>query len=322
MVSDLMYLLLGLILLVWSADWFVDGSSQLAVHLGIPPLLIGIIIVGFGTSAPEMMVSAIASAKGNPSLALGNAYGSNICNIALILGISAWISPVAVSSAVLKKELPLLTLATFLSAFLIMDGRLTKWEAGILISVFAAVLAWSIFQQKAAKEDPLGTEVQNQIGKPAFSLKTAVSRLVSGLVILILSSQILVSSAVDMARHLGVGDLLIGLTIVAVGTSLPELASSVTAARKNQYEIALGNIVGSNLFNTLCVVGIAGLIRPTPVNADILFRDLPVMTSLTLLLFVLGYGFKGRPGRINRVEGVVLVSAYIIYTGWLIFSAG
>jgi len=309
----------GLVLLVWSADRFVEGSASTARHFGLPPLLIGMVIVGFGTSAPEMVVSSFAAWQGNPGIALGNAYGSNITNIALILGLTAVISPIAVHSQVLRKELPILMLVTVLAAWQVWDGEITRFDAIVLLAVFALLLAWSIWQGLRQKEDALGKEVEQELGSHTMPIRNAVIWLVVGLLLLIVSSRILVWGAVEIAHGFGVSDLIIGLTIVAVGTSLPELASSVIAARKGEHDIALGNILGSNLFNTLAVVGIAGVIRPLAVAPEVLHRDILVMAVLTLSLFVLGYGFRG-PGRINRVEGALLLVCYVGYIAYLISS--
>jgi cation:H+ antiporter len=308
---------LGLILLVWSAGKFVEGSAITAGHFGMPPLLIGMVVVGFGTSAPEMVVSALAATQGNPGLALGNAYGSNITNIALILGITALISPIAVHSAVMRKELPILAAVTALAAWQLWDGELTLIDALVLLGVFSVLMAWTIYQGMTAKSDALAAEISGELETRSMSLRAAVGWLIAGLLLLILSSRLLVWGAVDIAQAFGVSDLIIGLTIVAVGTSLPELASSVTAARKGEHDIALGNILGSNLFNTLAVVGIAGVISPMQVAPEILSRDIMVMAALTLSLFILGYGFRG-PGRINRVEGGLLLVSFVGYTAYLV----
>jgi cation:H+ antiporter len=309
----------GLSLLVWSAGRFVEGSAATARHFGMPPLLIGMVIVGFGTSAPEMVVSALAATQGNPGLALGNAYGSNITNIALILGVTALISPIAVHSQVLRKELPILTAITALAAWQIWDGEISRPEALVLLGVFAALMTWTIWQGMQKKADALGNEMAQELEVHAMPLSRAVVWLVVGLVLLIASSRILVWGAVEIARNFGVSDLIIGLTIVAVGTSLPELASSVIATRKGEHDIALGNILGSNLFNTLAVVGIAGVIHPMAVGPEVFSRDIPVMAVLTVSLFVFGYGFRG-PGRINRFEGAALLVGYAVYTAYLASS--
>ncbi len=309
----------GLALLVWSADRFVEGSAATASHFGMPPLMIGMVIVGFGTSAPEMVVSALAASQGNPGIALGNAYGSNITNIALILGITALISPISVHSLVLRKELPILTLVTALAAWQLHGGEITRFESMVLLVVFVGLMAWTIVQGLKKKEDALGKEMEQELKVHSMPIRYAVFWLIAGLALLIVSSRILVWGAVGLARGFGVSDLIVGLTIVAVGTSLPELASSVIAARKGEHDIALGNVLGSNLFNTLAVVGIASAIQPLSVGPEIFNRDMLVMATLTLSLFVIGYGFRG-PGRINRIEGAALLSCYLGYTAYLASS--
>ncbi len=309
-------LFLGLVVLVWSADLFVDGAASTAGYLGMPPLLIGMVVVGFGTSAPEMLVSALASFQGNPGIALGNAYGSNITNIALILGITALISPISVSSSILRKELPVLSIVTGLAAWQLWDGEISRFDGLVLLLVFGFVMVWSVVQGMGNRGDALAEELDAD-GDEALPIGRSVLRLALGLALLIGSSRSLVWGAVEIAKSFGVSDLIIGLTIVAIGTSLPELASSIAAARKGRHEIALGNVLGSNLFNTLAVVGIAGVIHPMSVGPEVLSRDVAVMASLTLALFVMGYGF-GRIGRINRIEGAVLLISYVGYTVYLI----
>jgi cation:H+ antiporter len=310
----------SLLLLVWSADRFVEGSAAAARHFGMPPLLIGMLIVGFGTSAPEMVVSALAAMQGNPSLAFGNAYGSNITNIALILGLTALISPIAVHSSVLRKELPILLAVTGFAAFQLSDGELSLIDAWGLLAIFAGLIAWSIFQGFRQRTDALGVDIVKELDAHPIPLKRALFWLVTGLVLLIISSRILVWGAVTIAHGYGVSDLIIGLTIVALGTSLPELASSVIAARKGEHDIALGNILGSNLFNTLAVVGIAAAIHPTTVAPEVLSRDVLIMAVLTVLLFIFCYGFRG-PGRINRLEGTALLISYFGYNAFLFMMA-
>ena len=310
-------ILAGLALLVWSADRFVEGSAAAAGHFGMPPLLIGMVVVGFGTSAPEMVVSALAASQDNPGLALGNAYGSNITNIALILGITAVIAPIAVHSQVMRKELPILALVTLAAAWLLFDGELSRLDAAGLLVLFALLLGWSIWSGMRKTDDAFANEMDAELAAHPMPIRKAMLWLVVGLVLLIISSRVLVWGAVDLATRFGVSDLVIGLTIVAIGTSLPELASSIIAARKGEHDLALGNILGSNLFNTLAVVGIAGSIAPMAVANEVLIRDIPVMVGLTLALFVLGYGFRG-PGRINRVEGVGLLAIFVGYTAYLL----
>jgi cation:H+ antiporter len=310
----------GLALLVWSADRFVDGSAATARHLGMPPLLIGMVIVGFGTSMPEMTVSVLAALQGNPGIALGNAYGSNITNIALILGITALIHPIAIYSGVLRKELPILTGVTFLAAWQAFDGQLTRMDAFVLLTVFAVLMIWTIHQGLVKRRDTFAREVRQEVTEQSLPIESAGLWVMVGLVLLVVSSQLLVWGAIRIAQTLGVSDLVIGLTIVAIGTSLPELASSIIASRKGEHDLALGNVLGSNLFNTLVVVGLAALIKPLQIPSEVLSRDISVMAILTISLFFMGYGFRG-PGRINRIEGGILVLIYIMYMGYLFITS-
>ena len=312
-------LIAGLALLVWSADKFVDGAAATARYAGMPPLLIGMVIIGFGTSAPEMVVSALASMQGNPGLALGNAYGSNITNIALILGLTALISPIAVSSQVVRKEIPILLGITLLTGALLIDGHLGRSDALILGGVFIGLLGWSIWTGIKGKGDALDADVNVEIDSEAMPLKKAIFWLIVGLVLLVGASRLLVWGAVTIAQAFGISDLVIGLTIVAVGTSLPELASSLMAIKKKEHDLALGNVLGSNLFNTLAVVGIAAGIAPLDVDPAVLSRDWSLMMGLTLLLLVMCLGRKGQ-GRINRLEGGLLLACFVAYTGWLLAS--
>lgn len=311
----------GLALLVWSADRFVEGSAATAGHFGMPPLLIGMVVVGFGTSAPEMVVSAISASQGNPGIALGNAYGSNITNIALILGLTALIKPITVQSQVLRKELPILLLITALAVWQLWDGSITRTDGVVLLGVFAALMTWTVRVGMRHKPDHLGEEVAQELEVAAIPLRRGVLWLVVGLVLLVVSSRMLVWGAVEVAQAFGVSDLVIGLTIVAIGTSLPELAASIIATRRGEHDIALGNILGSNLFNTLAVVGIAGSITPITVGPEVLSRDVLVMVALSVSLFFMGYGIRGRPGRINRFEGLALLACYAGYMGYLLRTA-
>ena len=307
----------GLIVLVWSADKFVEGAAGTASHAGMPPLLIGMLVVGFGTSAPEMVVSAMAALDGNPSLALGNAYGSNISNIALILGVVAVMSPIALNSAVLKKELPVLTLVTLLAGYQLLDGSISRVDAWVLLAVLGLLMSWSIYAAMSGKGDVLAGEVETDLAEHPLPLKIALFWLVVGLALLVASSRLLVWGAVDIAQSLGVSDLVIGLTIVAIGTSLPELASSIAAVRKGEHDIAFGNVLGSNLFNTLAVVGIAGAIQPMSVETVVLQRDWSLMMVLTLALFVMGFGLWGRKGQITRGNGIGLLVVFVAYMSYL-----
>jgi cation:H+ antiporter len=320
MLTALLSVALGLALLVWSADRFVEGSAAAARHLGMTPLLIGMVVVGFGTSAPEMVVSAIAATQGNPGIALGNAYGSNIANIALILGMTALISPIAVHSQVLRRELPILAGVTALAAWQLQDGDITRGDALVLLGVFGGVMAWTIWQGVQGRADALAGELAGELAAHAMPLRRALAWLAVGLLLLIASSRLLVWGAVEIASALGVSDLIIGLTIVAAGTSLPELASAIIATRKGEHDIALGNVLGSNLFNTLAVVGIAGTIHPMIADPEVFTRDIPVMSGLTAALFLFAYGFRGT-GRITRPEGAALLACYVGYMTWLAMTA-
>lgn len=311
-------IIVGFALLVWSADKFVEGAATTAKQLGMPTLLIGILIVGFGTSAPEMVVSAMAALEGNPTLALGNALGSNIVNITLIIGATAVIYPIAVNSKVVKKELPILIILTLVIGFMLLDSSLTFIEGIVLLVGLFGLITWSIFAAFKDKGDVLESEFEEEFIAHPMSLKLGITWLIVGLVLLIVSSRILVWGSVGIAHAFGVSDLIIGLTIVALGTSLPELASSIAATKKGEHDIALGNVVGSNMFNTLAVVGIATVIEPMEsISAEVFQRDWSVMFLLTIALFAMAYGFKSKGGQINRIEGAILLACYIGYNSYL-----
>ncbi len=321
MILAIIAVVIGLAVLVWSADKFVDGAVGIAEFCGMSTLLIGMVIVGFGTSAPELTVSAISASQGNPALALGNAYGSNIANIALILGATALISPILMQRSVIRGDLPILIAVSLLSIALVWDGSVVRWNGVLLLVVFALVMAYSIWRElKKARVEASNSVEEESAGKQT-SLGKSIFWLVLGLALLVASSRALVWGAVEIARTLGVSDLLIGLTIVAIGTSLPELASSIAAARKGENDIALGNIIGSNLFNTLAVVGLAATISPMDeIEKAVTYRDMPLMTALTVALIVLGFRRKG-DGRLNRIAGAILLAVYIGYLALLIVQA-
>ena len=309
----------GLILLLWSASKFVDGAAATARYLGMSPLLIGMLIIGFGTSAPEMIVSVFAASQGNPGLALGNAYGSNIANIALILGLTALFSPIAVRSEVLKKELPLLLGITLFSVYQLLDLRVSHDDAYSLLGIFAGLMAWSIYSGTQSGDDALGDDVASEIPEHQ-PLRKSLIILIGGLLLVIASSRLLVWGAVEVATAFGVSDVVIGLTVIAIGTSLPELAAAIAAVKKGEHELALGNVIGSNLFNTLGVVGLAGVIAPMEVAPEFLYRDAVLMVGLTIALLVSCIGLKG-PGRINRMEGVIFAAIYVTYMTYLVLTS-
>ncbi|GAB3314833.1 sodium:calcium antiporter [Haliea atlantica] len=309
--------LIGLVVLIWSADRFVEGAADTAAILGVPPLLIGMVIIGFGTSAPELVVSALASSEGNPGIALGNAYGSNISNIALILGTTAVIAPIVVQSQIVRRELPVLIGATLIAVWQLADGAITRLEGIILLVVFAGIMGLAIWHGLRQPDDVLAQEVTAEMSTHQNKLGPALFWLLLGLLLLIASSRALVWGSVEIAQGLGVSDLIIGLTIVAIGTSLPELASSIAACRKGENDIALGNVIGSNLFNTLAVVGIAGTIHPMTVEPEVLTRDAAVMGALTLLILGLSYRREGH-GQIGRLAGVFLLACFLGYNAYLV----
>ncbi|MGE4511709.1 MAG: calcium/sodium antiporter [Sulfurimonadaceae bacterium] len=314
-------LIAGLVLLLWSADKFVDGGAASAKHLGVPTLLIGILIIGFGTSAPEMLVSLIAALDGNPQLALGNAFGSNITNIALIIGATAVVAPIVVHSRIISKELPLVLIITLASGWMVYDGVLSFLEGSLLLLGFGMLIFWSIYGGLKARADSFSCEVDRDIQEHEMGLKESLFWLFAGIVLLIASSKLLVWGAVGIATALGVSDLVIGLTIVALGTSLPELSSCIVAVKKKEYDLALGNIVGSNMFNILAVIGISATIAPmNNLPEAVFYRDWIIMFTLTLTLFFMAYRFGAKKKIITRFDGILLLVAYAAYSFYLFYS--
>ncbi len=315
----------GFALLVWGAERFVRGAAATARNLGVSPLIIGLTIVGFGTSAPEMLVSAIAAWSGSPEMGVGNAIGSNITNVGLVLGVAALAAPLAVKSEMLRREFPVLLAIMLFSLWLLLDGELSFSDGLLLMGGLVAMVYWIVSlglrERAAGREgtiDPMATEFQEEIPS-GMSQGKALFWVVLGLLLLLASSRLLVWGAVNVAEWLGVSDLIIGLTIVAIGTSLPELAASVMSALKQEPDIALGNVLGSNMFNLLAVLGMPGLIAPSVMPPELLQRDYPVMIGITLLLFAMAYGFR-KPGRVTRLKGLVLLLAFAGYLGWLVVA--
>jgi cation:H+ antiporter len=318
MLSASAAVIVGLIILVWSADKFVIGAAATARRLGMSPLLVGLTIVAMGTSAPEMFVSAMAALDGAGNLAVGNALGSNITNIALVLGVTALISPIPLQKKLLKKELPLLVLISIIGGLTLADLELNMVDGLILIGAMIVAL-YLMFQEssesgEAVVEEDEAAEIENT------PLSKAVIELVIGLAALMISSKMLVWGATLIAREFGISDLVIGLTIVAIGTSLPELAASVASALKGHHDIAIGNVIGSNMFNLLTVMPIPGLLAVTQVDALALYRDYAVMMVLTialLVLFLLSY----RKGKLGRIPGAMLTTSFVAYMTTLFFMA-
>lgn len=318
MLLALIAVVVGLVLLIWSAEKFIDGAAATSRWLGLSPLLIGMLVIGFGTSAPEMMVSVLAAMQGNPGLAVGNAYGSNIANIGLVLGFVALLAPLAVHSSVIRKEMPLLLVVMLVTGLILLDGWVARWEAVCLLLALLIFIVVSIVRSRGQQDDALVSEVAETLDNKPMSRGTAIMWTVVGLVLLIVSSRLLVWGAVEIAVRFGVSDLIIGLTVVAIGTSLPELASSITALRRNEHDMVLGNVVGSNLFNSLAVVGLAGVIAPIESGQEVLQRDWSVMLVMTVLMMIFAFSWRGRPRRINRFEGGSLLALFIAYTGYMV----
>jgi cation:H+ antiporter len=302
----------GFVLLVWGADRLIAGASAMARNLGVSPLIIGLTIVALGTSAPELLVSAVAAYRGNPELAVGNAIGSNIANIGLILGITALVYPLRVESETLKREYPLLMFVMVASFILAADLEFTRPEGWLMITGLIGMLGWMVgLGLRRGPTDPLALEFEAEIPTDMPN-KTAVLWLLVGGIVLPVSSTFLVEGAITVARSLHVSEAVIGLTIVALGTSLPELAASVTSALRREDDLAIGNIIGSNMFNILGVLGVAAVITPVGVDPIMLRQDFPVMFVFTVLLFFMAYGFRG-PGRIRRRSGALLLTMYLAY---------
>ncbi|AZQ85816.1 calcium/sodium antiporter [Colwellia sp. Arc7-635] len=316
MLIQILILLLSLITLVWSADKFVFGASALARNLGISPMIIGLTIVAMGSSAPEMMIAATASLQGNVDTAVGNAIGSNITNIALVLGITALFHPLSVSSSTIKREIPLILIVTAIATFMLANSYFSFIEGLILIIGFVLYIATLLFVTlKRSKQNPIDDKMvleAEQDVPDGVSTKHSVIWLVVGIILLPLSASFLVDSSVFIAKAFGISDLVIGLTVIAVGTSLPELAASIMSIIKKEDDLALGNIIGSNIFNILAVLSLAGLIAPGDIDNAAAVRDAPFMLATTFLLFLLCFSRSGK-FRITRAKGVLLLAVFIGY---------
>ncbi|MCG8428661.1 MAG: calcium/sodium antiporter [Chromatiales bacterium] len=320
MLLNIAAIIAGFAILVWGADRFVIGAAAMARNFGVSPMLIGLTIVGFGTSAPEILVSGVAAFQGNPGLAIGNAIGSNIANIGLILGVTALIAPLSVNSDTLKREYPILLAVSLLAVAVMYDRQLTLIDGLLMLTTLVAVLYILVrIGMRKRNADPLIEEFEAEI-PAAMATSKALIMFAVGLIALLVSSRMLVWGAVNVATAFGVSDLVIGLTIVALGTSLPELAASIASALKNEHDLAIGNVIGSNIYNILAVLSMPALIAPGTFSDVAFVRDIPVMMGLTLALLVMAYGFKGQ-GRINRIEGALLLAVFLGYQGLLFLSA-
>ncbi|EGQ8516260.1 calcium/sodium antiporter [Vibrio parahaemolyticus] len=315
MLEAVALLIVGLVLLVWSADKLVFGSAAIARNVGISPLVIGMTILAMGSSAPEMMVSATAAWDGKTDTAVGNVLGSNIANIALILGITALIKPLSISSAVIRRELPLMIAVTVLAGILLWNSHLGFYEGVLLFVLFGAFLfAMLQISRKEQKSGDAFLEDQESEIPQGVSNPKAIMWVVIGLILLPLAASLLVDNAVIIAKHFGMSDLVIGLTIIAIGTSLPELAASLAGVLKGEDDMAVGNIIGSNVFNILAVMGLPGIINPSTLSEYAMGRDFWVMLGVSLLLVAMCLG-KSRS--INRLEGAILFMCFLGYQVYL-----
>ena len=310
---DIAAVIIGFAAVVWGADRFVYGAAGLAHNLGVSRLIIGLTIVAFGTSAPEMLVSAMAALAGSPEMGIGNAIGSNITNVTLVLGAAAVVAPISVHSRLLIREIPILLLAMAVAWAFLWDSELSRIEGFILLGGLLAVVAWltlAALRDQAGDAEVLAGGVEDDEIPQSLPTPQAVGLFALGLVFLLVGSRVLVWGAVGIARDLGVSELVVGLTLVALGTSLPELAASVAAARRGEDDIAIGNVVGSNIFNLLGVLALPGLIAPGPVDRSVTFRDVPIMVGTTLLMLFM---VVSRGSRLGRKRGAVLFAIFIAY---------
>jgi len=307
----------GFAVLIWGADRFVDGAANIATNFGVSPLIVGLTIVGFGTSAPEMLVSALAAFDGSPTLGIGNALGSNIANTGMVLGITILVTPLVVHSDTLKREFPMLALVMGLALYLLWDQYLGYVDGIILFTGFILTLfGMALLAIRSSKDDPMEQEFEQEYAEAKMTTKQSIISFIIGLSALLIGSKALVWGAVGVATLLGVSELIIGLTIVVIGTSLPELAASIISALKNEHDIAVGNILGSNIFNILAVLAMPGLIQPTAVESAVLYRDFTVMVALFVMLYV----FSLR-GKIGRLAGSALLVVYVAYNGMLAYQS-
>lgn len=306
----------GLILLIWSADRMVVGAAVIARNLGVTPMLIGLTVVGFATSAPEILVSATAAIRDASNLALGNAFGSNIANIGLVVGVAAIIQPLTVKSETLSRELPAMVAVSLIPVILLINLTLSRLDGVILLIAFLCFIYWVIkLGKRSSGHDTIEAEYATEI-PDGVTQQMAILWIIIGLVAVLVGANALVWGSLNIAREIGVSDLVIGVTVVAIGTSLPELAVSVVAARKGLHGLALGNIIGSNAINMLAVIGVAGVIRPATLDLAAVQLHLPVLLGFTVAFFFIAYNSDGTL-RVGRLEGAALVVSFIIYQGYI-----
>lgn len=316
MLGNILLIVAGLALLVWGADRFVHGAAATARNLGIAPLLIGLTIVAFATSAPEIMVAVNASLRGEPDLAIGNAIGSNIANIGLVLGCVALIRPIKLASATLQREMPALLAVSLFTVSLFLDSHLSRIDGLALLTGLVIVMVWlTRLGLRSSASDPMQADYEAEIPKNVET-RVAIFWLAVGLAMLLGGAELLVDGAIEVARDLGVSEMVIGVTIIAIGTSLPELTVSLVSALKGEYDLAIGNIVGSNIFNLLAVIGIAAAIQPAALAPSVLSLHIFVMVAFTLVLFCMTYDQDGK-NSINRLEGAALLTAFVGYISYV-----
>ena len=315
MTIAILYLALGLVLLYYGAEALVRGSSSLALRLGLSPLVIGLTVVAFGTSSPELVVSLKAGLAGQGNISVGNVVGSNICNIGLILGICALVTPIATTSQIVRIDIPIMIAVTAFTTFLLWDGTLGPAEGIILFALLLAYVVFSVYLARRQPTDALGAEFDTEVKASKRGLFIDLLMVAGGLVLLIFGARFLVDGAVVIARAFGWSEALIGLTVIAVGTSLPELATSLVAAVKKEADIAVGNIVGSNIFNLLGILGITAMATPLAASG-ISLVDYAVMAVFALVLWPMAYHQKC----ITRLEGAILLAGYAAYVSWLVLS--
>jgi cation:H+ antiporter len=313
-------ILIGLLLLFWGADRLVVGAGATARNLGVPPILIGFIIVGFATSAPEMLISAVASMDNAPALAVGNALGSNIANLGLVLGTAIMICPIAVQSETLRREFPAVLAATMLTLLLFLDNQLSRLDAVVLFVALGILTVWIIVVgSRASISDPIRAEPEAELWEDIPARK-ATFWLVIGLVTLLGGAELMVNGGIDVARRIGVSELVVGVTVVAVGTSLPELAVAIAGSLKGESDLVLGNVLGSNIFNVLAVIGIAGAIQPHDFDDGVLTLHFALMSILTLGVFLLAYNRRTRV-QLTRSSGGVLLATFLIYQVFVLWES-
>ena len=320
MLSHIAAIVTGLALLIWSADKFVEGAAALARLLGVSIMIIGITIVGFGTSAPEIVVSIVAVMQNTPDIAIGNALGSNIANIGLILGITAILAPIPIATRLFKTEYPLLILATVVMTWSLYDLSLDSVDGCVLLGLLLLILYHLIREHRRHPAAYAREEQESEELVHAMKMPAAIGWLLLGLLVLVSSSKLLVWGATGIAQALGISELIIGLTVVALGTSLPELAASIASLRKGKPDLAIGNVIGSNLFNSLAVIGLPALFTTFSIDAAARSRDLSVVIGLTLMLILLSRFPATVPRYLTRRKGIFLLTAFVIYQLYLYYE--